>query len=829
MLKSIQKTLLLLFFMPLGLFAQSDKLTVSGYVKDNKNGEGLIGASVFVKELLTGTTTNTYGFYSLTLPKGNYTLIISSVGYRKAIKDIKLTETNQTFNVEVQEDGVELSEVIVSGKREDDNIKAIEMSVNKVDMKTIKKIPALLGEVDLVRAIQLLPGVSTVGEGATGFNVRGGSIDQNLVLLDDAPVYNSSHLFGFFSIFNPDAVKDVKLIKGGIPAQYGGRASSILDVRMKEGNAKKLEINGGIGFIFSRLSIEAPIIKDKASFIVAARRSYADVLAKPFLTGNNADTQFNFYDLTAKVNYNIDQNNTVFLSGYFGRDVFGNQFGFNWGNSTLSARWNHVFSSKLFLNTTAFYSNYDYLLDTDLNNKRPNNQFRWKSNIKNLSFKPDFTYYITPENTLTFGGQILTYDFAPGEATATSNGNKVNFGSPGKTSIEYSAYIGNEWRVSSKLSLQYGVRYSRYDYSSQDPLFYERKYVGVSDSFTSGYDLVEKVNGADKEIRFFGGEDAKNLFDHLKLGNYTPLQTYQNFEPRFNLKFESGPNSSIKASYNRLTQYVHLMSNTAASTPLDVWTSSTNNIKPQLSDQWALGYFKNFNENIYEASLEVYYKELQNQIDYADRSNLFLNPRFEKDLLFGKGRAYGVELYVKKNKGKLTGWLSYTLARTERQVESLNNGNWYPTRFDRTHTLNVVSQYELNKKWSFGANLALISGVPYSLATQQGSYENFSYGITGTGVRGNVRIPMYNRLDISATKKNKKALFGKGESEWVFSVYNLTNRRNPFSIYTQPKEDKTPVDSVKPEEYNQQIAAVEAVRLSIIGSVIPSVSYNFKF
>ena len=806
MLKSIQKTLLLLFFLPLGLFAQSDKLTVSGYVKDNKNGEGLIGASVFVKELLTGTTTNTYGFYSLTLPKGNYTLIVSSVGYRKAIKDIKLTETNQTFNVEVQEDGVELSEVIVSGKREDDNIKAIEMSVNKVDMKTIKKIPALLGEVDLVRAIQLLPGVSTVGEGATGFNVRGGSIDQNLVLLDDAPVYNSSHLFGFFSIFNPDAVKDVKLIKGGIPAQYGGRASSILDVRMKEGNAKKLEINGGIGFIFSRLSIEAPIIKDKASFIVAARRSYADVLAKPFLTGNNADTQFNFYDLTAKVNYNIDQNNTVFLSGYFGRDVFGNQFGFNWGNSTLSARWNHVFSSKLFLNTTAFYSNYDYLLDTDLNNKRPNNQFRWKSNIKNLSFKPDFTYYITPENTLTFGGQILTYDFSPGEATATSNGNRVDFGSPAKSSVEYSAYVGDEWRVSPKLSLQYGVRYSKYDYTSQDNLYYTRRYVGVSDTFTSGYDLDTSPNDKQKA-----------------------LTTYQNFEPRFNLKLETGPNSSIKASYNRLTQYIHLLSNTAASTPLDVWTSSTNNIKPQISDQIALGYFKNFGDNEYETSLEIYGKDLQNQIDYADRSLLFLNPRFEKDLLFGKGRAYGLELYIKKNKGKLTGWLSYTLARTERQVESLNGGNWYPTRYDRTHTLNIVGQYELNKKWSFGANLALISGVPYSLAERQGTYENFTFGITGAGVRGNVRLPMYNRFDISATKKNKKALFGKGESEWVFSVYNLTNRRNPFSIYTQPKEDKTPIDSVKPDEYNQAIAEVEAVRLSIIGSLIPSVSYNFKF
>lgn len=806
MLKFIQKPLLLLYFLPLGLFAQSEKLTVSGYVKDNKNGEGLIGASVFVKELLTGTTTNTYGFYSLTLPKGNYTLVISSVGYRKAIKDVKLTETNQTFNVEVQEDGQELAEVIVSGKREDDNIKAIEMSVNKVDMKTIKKIPALLGEVDLVRAIQLLPGVSTVGEGATGFNVRGGSIDQNLVLLDDAPVYNSSHLFGFFSIFNPDAVKDVKLIKGGIPAQYGGRASSILDVRMKEGNAKQLEINGGIGFIFSRLSIEAPIIKNKASFIVATRRSYADVLAKPFLTGNNADTQFNFYDLTAKVNYNINQNNTVFVSGYFGRDVFGNQFGFNWGNSTLSARWNHVFSSKLFLNSTAFYSNYDYLLDTDLNNKRPNNQFKWKSNIKNLSFKPDFTYYITPENTLTFGGQILIYDFAPGEASATSNGNRVDFGSPAKNSVEYSAYIGNEWRVSPKLSLQYGVRYSRYDYTSKDNLYYIRRFVGVSDTFTSGYDLDSSPNDTQKA-----------------------LTNYQNFEPRFNLKLETGENSSIKASYNRLTQYIHLLSNTAASTPLDVWTSSTNNIKPQLSDQWALGYFKNFGENEYETSLEVYYKDLQNQIDYADRSNLFLNPKFEKDLLFGKGRAYGVELFIKKNKGKLTGWLSYTLARTERQVESLNGGNWYPTRYDRTHTLNLVGQYELNKKWSFGANLALISGVPYSLAPQQGTYENFTYGITGAGVRGNIRLPLYNRFDISATKKNKKALFGKGESEWVFSVYNITNRRNPFSIYTQPKEDKTVPETVAFPEYNQKIAEIEAVRLSIIGSLIPSVSYNFKF
>lgn len=781
---------LLLF--PLGLRGQSTKVTISGYVKDAKNGEGLIGASIFVKELLTGTTTNTYGFYSLTLPKGDYTLVISSVGYRKNIRDIKLLDKSLSINVELQEDGQELEEVVVKAQKEDDNIKSLEMSVNKVEMKTIKKIPALLGEVDLVRAIQFLPGVTTVGEGASGFNVRGGGVDQNLILLDDAPVYNSSHLFGFFSVFNPDAVKDVKLIKGGIPAQYGGRASSILDVKMKEGNAKKLEINGGIGAIFSRLSIEAPIVKDKASFIVAARRSYIDVLAKPFLTGNNANAQFNFYDLTAKVNYKIDNKNTVFLSGYFGRDVFGQEFGFNWGNSTLSTRWNHVFSDKLFLNATAFYSNYDYALDSDLNNKRPNNAFKWTSNIENYSFKPDFTYYISPNNTLTFGGQILTYHFTPGSATATSQGEKREFGQERKNSVEYSAYIGDELKISPAVSMQIGLRFSQYDYSSQEDSYYVRQYAGVSNENPSGYTLQILPNTQGQT-----------------------LASYNNFEPRFALNVNTGESSSFKASYNRLTQYIHLMSNTAASTPLDVWTSSTNNIKPQIVDQVALGYFKNFNDNTYEASAEVYYKEMQNQIDYADRSNLFLNPLFEKDLLFGKGRAYGLELFAKKNKGKLTGWVSYTLQRSERKVEPLNNGDWYVSRYDRTHTLNVIAQYELNKKWSFGANFAYITGVPYTLPEQKFEIEGTAYPYIPVGTRGNLRVPAYHRLDISATKKNKKALFGKGTSEWVFSVYNLYNRRNPFSIYTRPNEDN-PIQT-------------EAVRLSIIGSFVPAVTYNCTF
>ena len=621
---------LLLMLLPTLMFAQ--KATISGYVKDASNGEGLIGASIYIKELKVGNVTNTYGFYSLSVQPGEFTLVFSSSGFAKQEKKVTFSGKNQTLNIEMKPESNELAEVRVTAKAVDENVKGIEMSVNKIDIKTIRKIPALLGEVDLVRAIQLLPGVSTVGEGASGFNVRGGGVDQNLVLLDDAPVYNSSHLFGFFSVFNPDAVKDVKLFKGGIPSQYGGRVSSILDVKMKEGNAKKLEVNGGIGVIFSRLSVEAPLIKDKASFIVAARRSYIDILAKPFLTGNNADATFNFYDLTAKVNYNIDTKNTVFLSGYFGRDVFGTGFGFNWGNSTISARWNHVFSNKLFMNATTFYSNYDYLLDSDLKNKRPSDAFRWTSNIVNLSFKPDFTYYVTPDNTLTFGAQVLSYQFSPGKASASSNGTVRNFGQADKSGLELSAYIGDEWKISPRISVQYGIRYSNYDYKSDDGVYYERIAVPNSIENPTGFTLRP-----------------------VQVSPTSSVATYGNWEPRFALNLKVGENSSFKASYNRLAQYVHLMSNTAASTPLDVWTPSTNNIKPQIADQLAIGLFKNLGENgnDYETSVEVYYKDMQNQIDYADRANLFLNPLFEKDLLFGKGRAYGLELYLKKNVGKI--------------------------------------------------------------------------------------------------------------------------------------------------------------------------------
>jgi hypothetical protein len=788
------RPLILFVFLVFPGIVLAQKSTVSGYVKEAASGEGLIGASVYVKELKTGNVTNTYGFYSLTLPFGKYTLVFSSSGFKKREQEITVAAKSQELSVELVSDSRELAEVIVNARANDENVSGIEMSVNKVDIKTIRKIPALLGEVDLVRAIQLLPGVSTVGEGASGFNVRGGGVDQNLVLLDDAPVYNSSHLFGFFSVFNPDAVKDVKLFKGGIPAMYGGRASSILDVKMKEGNAKKLEVNGGVGVIFSRLSLEAPIVKDKASFIVAARRSYIDVLAKPFLTGDNANSSFNFYDLTAKVNYTINSKNTVFMSGYFGRDVFGTGFGFDWGNSTLTTRWNHVFSNKLFLNATAFYSNYDYMLDSDIENKRPNDSFKWTSNIENLSIKPDFTYYVRPDNTISFGGQLLSYDFTPGKANATSNGEKRQFGQANKRGIESSAYIGHDWKLNAWLTVQYGVRYSNYDYKSLNGEYYDRISVPVSTENPSGY--VLKINQTDPDA---------------------VVASYGNWEPRFGMNVTANESTSLKLSYNRLAQYIHLMSNTAASTPLDVWTSSTNNIKPQIVDQAALGFFKNFGAdgNNYESSVEVYYKDMQNQIDYADRANLFLNPYFEKDLLFGDGRAYGIEFFLKKNVGKLTGWASYTLARTERKIEGLNNNDWYANRYDRTHTLNLVGQYSLSDKWSFGANFAYITGVPYTVPAQKYVFDGIAYPQTIPGTRGNIRVPDYHRLDISATKKNKKALFGKGTSEWVFSVYNLYNRKNPFSIYTRPNED----NSVK----------TEAVQLSIIGSFVPAVTYNFSF
>jgi hypothetical protein len=733
-----------------------------------------------------------YGFYSLSLSPGSYTILVSNFGFKTEKFELEILN-NITKNIDLSRTESNLKNAVVKGKKKENQVEKVEMSTNNLSIIQIKKVPALLGEVDIVKSVQLLPGVSTVGEGATGFNVRGGSIDQNLILLDEAPVFNSSHLFGFFSVFNPDAVKDVKLIKGGMPAQYGGRLSSTLDVRMKEGNNKKFEVNGGVGIIFSRFSIEGPIarknpkMKNKSSFIVALRRSYADALAKPFLANNEnlKNAIFYFYDFTAKVNYTFNANNRLFLSAYVGRDAFGAPGAkFDWGNQTATIRWNHLFSKKIFSNFTAYYSKYDYQLGFG----NGNNTFEWKSNIVNFSVKPDFTFYINPRNTLQFGVVSTYYIFSPGQAISQDQGSRVNFGLPKKYALENAIYIENEQKVNDNFTMRYGIRFSSFNYIGK------------------GSALILEKNGMAQRANVI----AEQTYKAREI-----IQSYNVPEPRFSANYKLNKMSSVKASYNRMAQYLHLISNTAASVPLDVWTPSTNNIKPQIADQVAIGYFRNIGKNLdYELSAEAFYKTLQNQIDYIDGANLLLNTQLEAELLSGKGRAYGLELYAKKNSGKLTGWLSYTLSKSERQVDGISNNLWYNNRFDRRHNGNITASYEISNKWSASGSFVIGSGTPTNLPNTKYSFQGYQ-GIpqNASGWRNNVTIKAFHRLDLSATYTHKKT--AKWESNWVFGVYNVYKRRNPFSYYTQNNPDN-----------NMQ---TQLIRYSIVGSIIPSVSWNFKF
>jgi uncharacterized protein YsxB (DUF464 family) len=763
------------------------KFTISGHVKDSKNGEDVIGAAVIAKEVNISAVSNIYGFYSLTLPQGKYTVTINSLGYNAITQEIDLSK-NILLDVNLETKSEELKEVEIVSEKSDVNVKSIEMSVAKLDIKTIQKIPAFLGEVDIIRAIQLLPGVSTVGEGASGFNVRGGSSDQNLILMDEAPVYNSSHLFGFFSVFNPDAVKDVKLYKGGIPAQYGGRLSSVLDVRLKDGNNKTYHAEGGLGIIFSRLSIEGPIVKNKSSFLIAGRRSYFDLFFP--LSSDKAikGSKAYFYDLTVKLNTIINDKNRIYLSGYFGRDAFSfgsPAFGFSWGNSNGTFRWNHIYNSRLFSNVNVIYSNYDYQLgvgsDAD--------GFNWKSKIINYTIKPEFTYYYNPKNTITFGGSSTYYNFDAGSLIFYSDGEKREIGSNPKYTNENALYIANEQKVSGRFSLQYGLRFSNFNF------------IGKGTAYT--------YRDTTPNIR-------KEVMDTLKYGNWDVIKSYNNLEPRFSVKFDVSDKSSLKASYNRTTQNLHLISNTTASTPLDVWTPSTNNLRPELADQIALGYFRNFrDDDMYETSVETYYKTFQNQVDYIDGANLLLNELLEGELLSGKGRAYGLEVFLKKNKGRFTGWISYTLARTERKIVGINNDAWYANRFDKTHNLSVVGMLDLTKRIEIGATFVFASGTPGTFPTNRLEWQGYVIPHNVDGARNNTRIPAYHRLDLAVTfhlTKNKTRNF---KHDLVVSAYNVYAHRNPFSIYFQGNPDNP--------------TQTQAIKFSVVGTVIPSVMYNFKF
>jgi hypothetical protein len=777
------------------LFAQ-EKFTLSGQLKNAGNGEDMVGATVYVVELNSGTAANVYGFYSLTLKAGTYTIRFQSIGFETIEKTVVL-DKNTTLNLELREDAELLKEVVVESEKKNVNVSGMQMSVQKMDMKTIQKMPAFMGEADVVKSIQQLPGVTTVGEGASGFNVRGGSVGQNLVLLDEAPVYNSSHLLGFFSVFNPDAVKDVTLIKGGIPARYGGRIASILDVRMKEGNSKELAVQGGIGSVFSRLAIEGPIVKDKSSFIIAGRRSYADILARPFVETLQEGGALNFYDLTVKTNYVLNQNNRLFLSAYLGRDnfKFDERQGFNWGNQTATLRWNHLFSEKLFSNFTLLYSNYDYELafgDDDLD------KFEWNSQIKTFDLKPEFTYFLNPSNKITFGGEALLYEFEPANAVGVSNGERSEISLDKKRAMEASLYVGNEQELTTRLSVQYGIRYSSYALMGAPTTYY------FYDDAPAG--------------------ERRSVSDTKVADDFESIQTYDNFEPRLSVKYQLNERNSIKSSYNRTVQYIHLVSNTTASNPLDVWTPSTNNIEPQSGEQYAVGWFKNFGSSQqFESATEVYYRSTQDQIDYIDGADLLINEYIEGDLLSGKGRAYGFELYIKKNSGKLNGWISYTLARTELKVDGINNGDWYPTRYDQLHGLNLTAIYELNARWALSANFTYKSGTPTTFPNGRYNVQGYTIPYIEDNQRHNYRIPSFHRLDLSATlygKKERKGEKRKNEDFWVFSIYNVYNRRNPFSIYFAQQEERVT---------NGALTETLAKQVSIIGSIVPAVSYNFKF
>ena len=764
--------------------------TVSGYIKDASNGETLIGAFIYVTENGASTVTNEYGFYSITVEQGNYTLVATYLGYKEQSIPISLQD-NLKKDFEMVSDENTLDEIVVTAEEVDRNVKDLQMSVNKLDIKTLTKLPTLLGETEILRGIQLLPGVTSVGEGAAGFNVRGGSIDQNLVLLDEAPVYNSSHLFGFFSVFNPDAVKDVKLYKGGIPARYGGRLSSILDVRMKEGNSKSFEANGGVGTIFSRLAIEAPLVKDKSSFVIAGRRSYIDVLAGPFLPEEQGDVVLNFYDLTLKTNYKFSDKDQVFLSGYFGRDNFGfgQAAGFNWGNQTGTVRWNHLFSDKLFSNLTTYYSNYDYQINFGNTSE---DSFDWNATIQNVSAKEEFSWYIRPQNILRFGGQGIYYIFEPANAISISNSVTTDISTSKQFGFEGNLFVENEITLWDDLQINYGLRYSYFAYLGsrniysfgEAPLGVERPLVGVETS--------ER------------GEVIAN---------------YGNLEPRFSLKYQLDNSSSIKTSYNRTAQYIHLLSNTTASTPVDIWTPVTNNIRPAMADQVALGYFRNFKDNEYEFSSEVYYKRLTGLIDYVDGADLILNELVEGQVLEGEGRAYGAEFMFKKTEGKFNGWVSYTLARSERLVEGVNNGDWYPSRFDQTHNLSITGFYELNDRITFSANFVYNTGTPTTFANSGYYQQGFFIPNNDLNARNNVRIPDYHRLDLSVTIDPKKS-DKRWKGQWIIGVYNVYSKRNPFSIYFAQSDERPLIG---------QPINTEAIRFSVIGNFIPSISYNFTF
>ncbi|NTE03402.1 TonB-dependent receptor [Agrobacterium tumefaciens] len=767
--------ILLLFLFSSSVSAQN-KFTLSGTIRDASSGETLIGATVKISgPANAGTLTNNYGYFALTQTEGTYTVTISYTGFVPIIKSINLNKDTK-LNEELKSIN-DLAEVTVNANnRKNENVKSAQMGLERIDMKSLNSIPVLLGEKDVLKTIQLLPGVKSGGEGNTGFYVRGGAADQNLIILDEAVVYNSSHLLGFFSTFNADAIKDVSLYKGGMPAQYGGRLSSVLDVKMDDGNNKEFKFQGGIGLIASRLKAEGPIVKDRGSFMVSFRRTYIDLFLRASPDSSINGSTLNFYDINAKANYKINDKNTIYISGYFGKDNIGvkDLFENNWGNVTTTIRLNHIFNDRLFSNTSLIYNNYNYTvrLLNDVTN------FKATSLVRDFNFKEDFQYF-SNQHTLRFGLNATHHRISPIDITTTSEESQVNpLVQEKRYGLESAAYVSDEWAVSDKLNFLYGVR-------------------------LAAFSLLGPGNFSE-----YDAEGNINQTDQVSSGKF--YKNYLNLEPRFSVSYLFNERNSVKASYNRNTQNIHILTNATSSSPTDQYVLSSNNIKPEIADQVALGYFKNLDENNYELSGEVYYKWMQNQIDYKNAAQLLANSNVESELLYGTGRAYGLELFFKKKFGKLNGWVGYTLSRTERKFAQLNNGNYFPARQDRTHDVSVVGIYNLNKRWTFSSSFIYSTGNAVTFPA--GKYIVGGQTVYYYTERNAGRMPYNMRLDLSATLEGKRR--GRFQSSWNFGVYNALNRKNPYSI-----------EFINDPNNPGKTAAEQT---SLFG-IIPSVTWNFKF
>lgn len=799
------------FFLPFFLFApllslaqSAKKYTISGYVKEDATGEFLIGANVYIKELTRGTTTNQYGFYSLTVEEGDYTLVISFIGLQEYVEPMKLNE-DKRINVALKSGAIKKEEVVITGERSDRNTQETQMGVVQMPIETIKQLPAFMGEVDILKTIQLLPGVQSSGEGNTGFYVRGGGPDQNLILLDEAVVYNAAHLFGFFSVFNADAVKNIELIKGGMPANYGGRLASVLDISMKEGNSKEYHAEGGIGAIASRLTVQGPLKKDTASFIVSGRRTYADVLSKPFIPENSTakGSGYYFYDLNAKINYRLSDKDRLFLSGYFGRDVFSfknNKSGFSadmkWGNATTCLRWNHLYNDKLFVNTSLIFSDYYFEFAAG----QEEFEGRFFSGIRDWNVKIDYNWLPDIRHNIKFGLNYIYHTFTPTSASARSGDVNFDLGKVARLYAHDAAlYLCDDFDITEKLRVHAGLRATYFEQIGPFDRYVKNEYGKITD--TIHYKGIEENNPLMKLL--------------VDFGNNQSVQVYRRLEPRLSARYTLGKTSSVKASFTMNYQYIHLASFASVSLPTDIWVPSTSLVRPQKGLQYSIGYFRNFFSDALETSVEVYYKTMDNQIEYKDGAlpgdNVLDNP--DNNFTFGSGKAYGIEFFLKKAKGKFTGWIGYTLAKTTRQFPALNFGNEFPAKYDRRHDLSLIANYEISERWNVSAVFVYATGNTLTVPVARYVYEGNL--VNEYGARNGYRMPPYHRADISVTYYGKKRK--RWQSSWNLSIYNVYSRQNPFFIYFDSE------GSIADGSFR-----VVAKQVSLF-PILPSITYNFKF